>query len=106
MNNLILIIGDKGSGKTWKMRELLSKYSSTENTTVLLNSEFKITPNSDFSDFAAVAVEEVSSLADLEYIVERAYTFPCDLIVCSQMTIKEIRADILTNCKDWTICSR
>lgn len=94
MNNLIIIVGHKGGGKTWKMRELLSIHK-TDKTNVVNYPTFNEMSNSVLSNLEAVGVEEITSVNQLEVIIEKSKFCPAKLIACCQMRIDQIPEPIV-----------
>jgi hypothetical protein len=105
MNNLIIIVGHQGGGKSWKMRELLSGHKP-DKTNVVSYSTFKEMSDPVLSNFEAVGVEEITSVNQLEIIIEKSKSCPAKLIACCQMGIDEIPESIVNQHEVLNMCRR
>lgn len=93
MKKSILILGQQGSGKTTKLKEILSNYKA-DKVAILTFQSFSYFSKSELEKYEAVVVEETYSVEQLETIAKAE----CDnfFVVTTQLDVKELSEIVLS----------
>jgi nucleoside-triphosphatase THEP1 len=96
MKKAILITGRQGSGKTTKLKEILSKYDK-----VLLLSYlgFSLYWTKEVEHVQAFGIEEIQDAKQLEEILQVSAQVNCQIIATCQTGIFELTETLLSNFK-------
>lgn len=93
MKKSILILGRQGSGKTTKLKEILSKYKA-DKVAILTFQSFCYFSKSELEKYEVVLVEETYSVEQLETIAKAEYdNF---FVVTTQLDEKELSKIVLS----------
>ena len=92
MKKIILIIGQQGSGKTSKMNNILAEWNKP--FVIYTFSKFQLSIKSVIKQNSKViAIEEVCSIEQLDYIINVLNNYPMEIIVTSSLSINELSED-------------
>lgn len=93
MKKSILILGQQGSGKTTKLKEILSNYNA-DKVVVLTFQSFSYFSKSELEKHEVVVVEETCNVEQLETIAKAE----CDsyFVITTQLEAKELSEIVLS----------
>lgn len=93
MKKSILILGRRGSGKTTKLKEILSNYKA-DKVAILTFQSFSYFSKSELEKYEVVIVEETYSVEQLETIAKA----DCNnfFVVTTQLDVKELSEVVLS----------
>ena len=93
MKKSILILGRQGSGKTIKLKEILSNYKA-DKVAILTFQSFSYFSKSELEKYEVVIVEETYSVEQLETIAKA----DCNnfFVVTTQLDVKELSEVVLS----------
>jgi len=93
MKKSILILGQQGSGKTTKLKEVLSNYKA-DKVAILTFQSFSYFSKSELEKYQVVVVEETYSVEQLETIAKAE----CNnfFVVTTQLDVKELSEIVLS----------
>ena len=93
MKKSILILGQPGSGKTTKLKEILQNYKA-DKVAMITYETFSYYSKSELQKYEAVVVEETYSVEQLETIAKA----DCDnfFVVTTQLALEELSECVLS----------
>lgn len=96
MKKVILIIGQRGSGKTTKLKEILSTYEP-DKVSILSFNAFSFYSPKELEQVAVVAVEEIYDVKQLEEVLQVSNQVNCQIIATCQTENLELTETLLSN---------
>lgn len=96
MKKVILIIGRQASGKTTKLKEILSNYKPDKVSILSFNS-FSFYSPKELEQVEVVAVEEIYDAKQLEEILQVSAQVNCQIIATCQTGNFELTETLLSN---------
>ena len=95
MKKVILIIGRPASGKSTKLKEILSTYKPDRVSILSFNSYSFYSPT-EVEQFDAFAIEEICNAKQLEQILEMSSQVNCKIIATCQTNVFELTETLLS----------
>ena len=90
MKKSVLLLGEKGSGKTHKLNELMSGVDKSRSTQMRFI-DFQLSVKSDLkSQYDVIAIDAVPTVEQIEYLSMAVMVFGFILIVTAQRSVKEL----------------
>ena len=97
MKKSILITGKKGSGKTTKIKEILSSLDQSKYIEMSFEN-FQLSIKSDLKNkFDIILLDEIYSSEQIKYLSAAIITFNFILIVATQICVNELETSVLSN---------
>jgi uridine kinase len=90
MNKSIIITGKQGSGKTTRMKEILSKFDPDRVIQLYYKDLQVIEQDTNAGKYKLIAIEEVHSRVQLEHLLKLQEVFGVQILVTTQSEIKDL----------------